>query len=90
MQVYIKKDNMSHSKVDKPTVQNLNSSEVDEIANNEPKRTMIRIINEIKENLYETWINSVRTQINSWMNPKRIQINNQNKEDNAGYEKGIK
>jgi hypothetical protein len=32
----------------------------------------------------------VRTQINSWMNPKRIQINNQNKEDNAGYEKGIK
>jgi hypothetical protein len=54
MQVYIKKDNMSHSKVDKPTVQNLNSSEVDEIANNEPKRTMIRIINEIKENLYET------------------------------------
>jgi hypothetical protein len=42
---------MSLLKVNKSTKKDLNDSEADEISNKELKRTMIRMINEIKEDM---------------------------------------
>jgi hypothetical protein len=42
---------MSSPKVNNSTVKDLNDSEVNEIANNELKRAMIRLINEIKKDV---------------------------------------
>jgi hypothetical protein len=44
---------MSPPKVNNSTIKELNNSEEDEIANNELKRTMIRMINEIKKDMYK-------------------------------------
>jgi hypothetical protein len=43
-----KQGNVSPPKLNDSTIQNLNASEVDEISNNELKRTWIRMINKIK------------------------------------------
>jgi hypothetical protein len=50
---YKKRGNMSPPKVNNSTIKELNNSEEDEIANNEFKRTMIRMINEIKKDMYK-------------------------------------
>jgi hypothetical protein len=44
---------MSPSKVSNSTIKDLNYSEMNEISNNEPKRTMIWTANEIKEEMYK-------------------------------------
>jgi hypothetical protein len=46
-----KQDNMALLKVNNSKIKYLNDSEADEISNNELKRKMIRMINEIKEDL---------------------------------------
>jgi hypothetical protein len=43
---------MSAPKVDNSTIKNLNDGEAGEISNNEFKRAMIKIINDIKEVMY--------------------------------------
>jgi hypothetical protein len=47
-----KQGNMSPPKVNNSTINDLNNSEADEIADNELKRTMITTINEIKKDIY--------------------------------------
>jgi hypothetical protein len=54
---------MSLPRVSKSTKKDLNDSEADEISNHELKRTMTRVINEIK-----------RTCISTRMNSKRIEV----------------
>jgi Txe/YoeB family toxin of Txe-Axe toxin-antitoxin module len=44
---------MSPPKFNNSTIKDLNDSKVDEISNNELKRAIIRIINEIKEDIYK-------------------------------------
>jgi hypothetical protein len=44
---------MSPPKVNNSTIKDLNSSEVDEIPNNELKGMKIRMINKIKEDMYQ-------------------------------------
>jgi hypothetical protein len=46
-----KEGNISPPKVNNSTIKDLNNSEMDEISNNEPKRTMIRMINKNKEDM---------------------------------------
>jgi hypothetical protein len=48
-----KKGNMSAPKVKCSTIQGLNDSEVDKISNSDLKRTMARMVNEIKEDMYK-------------------------------------
>jgi hypothetical protein len=49
-----KQGNISLPKVNNSTIKELNDSEADRISNNELKRKMIRIINEIKERHVKT------------------------------------
>jgi hypothetical protein len=44
---------MSPPKVNNSTIKDLNNSEVDEIPNNELKGMKIRMINKIKEDMYQ-------------------------------------
>jgi hypothetical protein len=48
-----KEGNMILQKINNHWVSDLNDNEVDKISNNELKRMMIRMINEIKEDMYK-------------------------------------
>jgi predicted transcriptional regulator len=58
---------MRKTKVNNSPLKNLNDSEIDENTSNEPKRTMVRIINEIKEDIYKHF-NELQKDTNQQLN----------------------